>query len=212
MQWEPSHKESINTAKKLEFTSTVTQIIETERKSHDPLEGTVPPEYADYLSMFREKGAVGLLPHRHHDYYIPLLEGNVLPFEPLRALDEDRLQVLRDYLDEDEKWGWIRRSTSLAGAPIHFVKKKDGTLRLCVDYRWLNEITIKDHTPLPLIGEALDRLSHAKIYTKLDVWDAYHNLWIATGDEWKTAFHTKYGLYEYRVMPFGLTNAPASFQ
>jgi hypothetical protein len=102
--------------------------------------------------------------------------------------------------------------TSPAGAPIHFVKKKDGTLHLCVDYRQLNEITIKDHTPLPLIGEVLDRLSHARIYMKLDVRDAYHNLRIATGDEWKTAFHTKYGLYEYRVMLFSLTNMPASFQ
>jgi hypothetical protein len=102
--------------------------------------------------------------------------------------------------------------TSPAGAPIHFVKKKDGTLHLYVDYWWLNEITIKDRTLLPSIGEALDRLSHARIYMKLDVRDAYHNLWIATGDEWKTAFHTKYGLYKYRVMSFGLTNAPASFQ
>jgi hypothetical protein len=101
---------------------------------------------------------------------------------------------------------------SPAGAPIHFVKKKDGTLQLSVDYRRLNDITIKDHTPLPLIGEALDRLSNAKIYTKLDVPDAYHDLRIAMGDEWKTTFRMKYGLYEYRVMPFGLTNTPASFQ
>jgi hypothetical protein len=71
---------------------------------------------------------------------------------------------------------------------------------------------IKDCTPLPLIGEALDRLSHAKIYMQLDVQDAYHNLWIATGDEWKTAFRTKYSVYEYRVMLFGLTNVPASPQ
>jgi hypothetical protein len=101
---------------------------------------------------------------------------------------------------------------SLAGAPIHFVKKKDGTLRLCVDYRGLNAMTVKDRTPLPLIGQALDRLSRANIYTKLDVRDAYHNLRIAKGDEWKMAFRTKYGLYEYLVMPFGLTNALASFQ
>jgi hypothetical protein len=73
-------------------------------------------------------------------------------------------------------------------------------------------MTVKDHRPLPLIGEALDRLANAKIYTKLDIKDAYHNLWIAEGDEWKMAFWTKYGLYEYLVMPFGLTNAPASFQ
>jgi len=80
-------------------------------------------------------------------------------------------------------------------------------LQLCVDYRQLNKITVKDRTPLPLIGELLDQLSNATIYTK----DAYYNLRIA-GDEWKTAFRTRYGLHEYCVMPFGLTNAPASFQ
>jgi len=81
-----------------------------------------------------------------------------------------------------------------------------------VDYRQLNEITIKDRTPLPLIGESLDQLSSATIYTKLDIRDAYYNLRIAKGDEWKTALRTRYGLYEYCVMLFGLTNAPASFQ
>jgi len=85
-------------------------------------------------------------------------------------------------------------------------------LRLCVDYQQQNEITIKDWTPLPLIGESLDQLSNATIYTKLDIRDTYYNLRIAAGDEWKTAFRTRYGLYEYYVMPFGLTNAPASFQ
>jgi len=83
---------------------------------------------------------------------------------------------------------------------------------LYVDYRQLKEITIKDRTPLPLIGESLDQLSSATIYTKLDIRDAYYNLRIAAGDEWKTAFRTRYGLYEYCVMPFGLTNLPASFQ
>jgi len=81
-----------------------------------------------------------------------------------------------------------------------------------VDYRQLNEITIKDRKLLPLIGESLDQLSSATIYTKLDIRDAYYNLRIAKGDEWKTAFRTRYGLYDYSVMPFGLTNAPASFQ
>jgi hypothetical protein len=119
--------------------------------------------------------------------------------------------VFREYLETSLEQGWIRSSTSLVGAPIHFIKKKDGSLRLCVDYRGLNAMTMKDLTPLPLIGEALDWLANAKIYTKLDVKDAYHNLRIAKGDEWKTAFQTKYGPCEYLVMPFGLTNAPASF-
>ncbi|WP_442959989.1 reverse transcriptase family protein [Providencia sp. PROV201] len=93
-----------------------------------------------------------------------------------------------------------------------FIKKKDGKLRLCIDYRALNQVTKKDRYPLPLIGEALDRLASAKYFTKLDIRDAYHNVRIWEGDEWKTTFVSKYGTYEYLVMPFGLTNAPASFQ
>jgi hypothetical protein len=118
------------------------------------------------------------------------------PFEPIRALDENRLHALREYLEMNLEWGWIWESTSPAGVPIHFVQKKDGSLRLCVDYQGLNAIMVKDHTPLPLIGEALDRLANAKIYTKLDIKDTYHNLQIVEGDEWKMAFQTKYGLYE----------------
>jgi len=93
-----------------------------------------------------------------------------------------------------------------------FVKKKDGKLRLCVDYRALNHVTKKDRYPLTLIGEALGRLQTPKYYTKLDIKDAYHNVRIKEGDEWKTTFTTKYGTYEYLVMPLGLTNAPAAFQ
>jgi hypothetical protein len=172
----------------------------------------VPSEYHDYLHVFKARDNQGLPPHWHHDHYIPLVEGKIPPFEPIRVLDENRLHALREYLEMNLECGWIRESTSPAGAPIHFVQKKDGSLRLCVDYRGLNAMTVKDCTPLPLIGEALDRLAKAKIYTKLDVKDTYHNLRIAEGDEWKMVFWTKYGLYEYLVMPFGLTNVPASFQ
>jgi hypothetical protein len=172
----------------------------------------VPEEYHDYLHVCEGKENPGLPLHRYHDHQILLLEGKVPPFKPLQVLDEGRLQVLREYLETSLEQGWIRSSTSPVGAPIHFIKKKDVSLRLCVDYRGLNAITVRDRTLLPLSGEALDWLANAKIHTKLDVKDAYHNLRIAEGDEWKTAFQMKYSLYEYLVMPFRLTNALASFQ
>jgi hypothetical protein len=118
------------------------------------------------------------------------------PYEPLRPLNEEKMRTVKDYSDINEKRGWIRASTSPVGAPIHFVKQKDGSLRLCVDYRRLNDITIKDRMPLPLIGESPDLLANATIYTKLNIKDAYHNLRIAKREEWKMALGTRYGLYE----------------
>jgi hypothetical protein len=97
----------------------------------------VPEEYHDYRHVFEAKENPGMPAHRHHDHQILLLQGKVSPFEPLLALEEGRLWALREYLKMSLEWGWIRSSTSPAGAPIHFVKKKDGSLRLCVDYQGL---------------------------------------------------------------------------
>ena len=143
---------------------------------------------------------------------INLVPETKVSYQPLYSLLKTKLKLLRKYLDEYLSRGWIRHSKSPAGAPILFAKKKDGSMRLCVDYRGLNKITVKNRHPLPLINESLDRLAKAKFYTKLDVKEAYHRVRIQEGDEWKTAFRTRYGHFEYTVMPFGLTNAPAQFQ
>lgn len=102
--------------------------------------------------------------------------------------------------------------SSATTAPILFISKADGTLRICVDYRGLKKVTIKDKYPLPLLSELRDRLNKAKVFTKLDLKNGYNLLHIAKGDEWKTAFRTGYGFYEYNVMPFRLCNVLASFQ
>jgi hypothetical protein len=145
------------------------------------------------------------------DLAINLELGSTLLHKLLYNLLRTELELLRKYLEDYMARGWIRRSKSLAGAPILFVKKKDGTIRLCVDYCGLNKITIKNRHPLPLIIESLDRLAQAKYYTKLDVREAYYRICIQEGDEWKTAFRTRYSYFEYTVMPFSLTNAPAQF-
>lgn len=170
----------------------------------------LPKEVADYADVASEKAA-GILPENKVTDHAIEIEGEP-PYGPLYNLSTRELETLRRYLDDALAKGWIRHSTSPAGAPVLFVPKKDGTLRLCVDYRALNKITISNRHALPLISETLDRLAGAKVFTKLDLKDAYHRIRIRRGDEWKTAFRTRYGHFEYTVMPFGLSNAPATFQ
>ena len=170
----------------------------------------IPKELDGFQDVFSVEEAGKLPSHHGGDHAIETTDDP--PYGPLYNLSNTELTALREYLDAAIAKGWIRHSTSPAGAPILFVPKKDGGLRLCVDYRGLNKVTIKNRHPLPLISETLDRLYGAKRFTKLDLKDAYHRLRIKKGDEWKTAFRTRYGHFEYLVMPFGLTNAPATFQ
>jgi hypothetical protein len=121
------------------------------------------------------------------------------------------LVELKKQIDELSKKGYIRPSTSPWAAPVLFVEKKDGTKRMCIDYRALNEVTIKNKYPLPRIEDLFDQFRGASVFSKIDLRSGYHQLRIRPSDIPKTAFITKYGLYEFTVMSFGLTNAPAFF-
>ena len=131
---------------------------------------------------------------------------------PIYSLGPMELEILKVYIEINLTNRFIRPSKSPAGAPILFDQKSNGFLRLCVDYRGLNNLTIKNRYPLLLIRESLDRLGRAKQFTKLNLISAYHRMRIRKGGKWKTAFRTWYGHFEYQVVSFGLTNVPASFQ
>ena len=179
----------------------------------DKAPNKIPSEYADYANVFSPNLAIELPENTNiNKYAIKLVQDKQSPYDPIYNLGPVELETLKAYIETHLKTGFIRPSKSPAGASILFDKKPDGSLRLCVDYRGLNNLTIKNRYPLPLIGESLDRLGRAKRFTQLDLTSAYHRMRIREGDEWKTAFRTRYSHFEYQVMPFGLSNAPASFQ
>lgn len=172
----------------------------------------LPRIYHEFLRVFSKSEADKLPPHRPSDHRINLKPGSDPPWGPLYGMSRDELLVLKKYITENLEKGFIRPSSSPASSPVLFVKKPGGGLRLCIDYRALNELTIKNRYPIPRIHETLTLLGKAKYFTKLDVISAFNRIRIAKGDEHLTAFRTRFGLYEYLVMPFGLANAPSSFQ
>ncbi|KAL0199697.1 hypothetical protein M9458_002884, partial [Cirrhinus mrigala] len=172
----------------------------------------IPVSYRDLAEVFSKKQAARLPPHRPYDLAIDLVPGAVPPRGHLYSLSAAEHQAMEEYVAEGLRAGTIRPSSSPAAAGFFFVKKKDGGLRPCIDYRGLNQITIKNRHPLPLTNTALDALSGARFFTKLDLRSAYNLVRIREGDEWKTAFITPTGHYETLVMPFGLCNSPSVFQ
>ncbi|KAI2659925.1 Transposon Tf2-9 polyprotein [Labeo rohita] len=172
----------------------------------------VPAEYLDLKEVFSKSRAASLPPHRPYDCAIELLPGTSPPKGKLYSLSIPEREAMEKYISDSLAARFIRPSSSPAGAGFFFVGKKDGSLRPCIDYRGLNNITVKNTYPLPLISSAFERLQGASIFTKLDLRNAYHLVRIRRGDEWKTAFNTPRGHFEYLVMPFGLSNSPGVFQ
>ncbi|KAI0996457.1 hypothetical protein K3495_g11722 [Podosphaera aphanis] len=170
----------------------------------ESIKKVLPERLYGFESMFLDDKTNELPPHRHnHDMEINLEKDEkgiekLLPYGPLHEMSREELL--------------IRASSSPASSPVLFARKPGGGLVFCVDYRGINAITKKDRYPLPLICETLRQLTKSRWFTKVDVRAAFHRLRIKEGDEWKTAFRTRQGLYEWLVCPFGLCGAPATFQ
>ena len=153
----------------------------------------------------------GLPPHRELEFTIELVPSTApISRAPYRMAPLE-LRELKTQLQELLEQGFIRPSVSPWGAPVLFVRKKDGSLRLCIDYRMLNRVTVKNRYPLPRIDDLFDQLGGATVFSKIDLRSGYHQLRITEEDIPRTAFRTRYGHYKFLVMPFGLTNAPAAF-
>ncbi|GKA93769.1 putative reverse transcriptase domain-containing protein [Tanacetum coccineum] len=153
----------------------------------------------------------GLPPVRQVEFQIDLIPGAAPVARAPYRLAPSEMQELSNQLQELSDRGFIRPSTSPWGAPVLFVKKKDGSFRMCIDYRELNKLTVKNRYPLPRIDDLFDQLQGSSVYSKIDLRSGYHQLRVRDEDIPKTAFRTRYRHYEFQVMPFGLTNAPAVF-
>ena len=169
-------------------------------------------KYYEFANIFSQTKAEILPPHCSYDLKINLKEGAQPLVGSIYSLSASEQETLKEFIEENLNIGFIWPISSLHGVLVLFVKKKNGSLCLCVDFHGLNCISKKDWYPLPLISNLLDSLHKAWVYSKIDLHHTYHLVCIADGDEWKTAFRTCYRSFEWSVMLFGLTNAPAAFQ
>ncbi|EIW71009.1 hypothetical protein TREMEDRAFT_26973 [Tremella mesenterica DSM 1558] len=183
-------------------------------EEQEELYQVVPEQYHPFIDVFNpRKGGEELPPSREYDLEFELKEGANLKVAPLYSLGEDQRSALRDILDREISAGRIRPSNSPYGSPMFLVPKKaKGQWRMVIDYRKLNEATIPDAYPLPLIGQITEELGKARYFSKLDLIGAYQLLRVKEGHEHLTAFRTQYGMFESLVVRDGLRNAPAVFQ
>ena len=174
----------------------------------------LPAQYLQFKDVFSRTASDTLPPHRLYDHKIEL-EGEqeaALSYSPLRQQSAEELLATKQYIIEHLGKGYIDSSQAPFAAPILFVRKANGSLRFCVDFCKLNAVTRKDCYPLPLLDETLARISKAKVFTKLDIRQAFYRIRVHPDSEDLTTFQTRYGTYKYKVLPFGLTNGPATWQ
>jgi hypothetical protein len=187
------------------------QSVAKDGTATEPLDSRTKSLLDEFKDVFPEDLPEGLPPSRDVDHRIELVPGSTPPSRPTYRMSPPELDELKKQVADLLAKGFIQPSKSPFGAPVLFVSKKDGSKRMCIDYRALNKITIKNSYPLPRIDELFDRLQGSRHFSKIDLRSGYHQVRIADEDVPKTAFRTRYGHFEFLVLPFGLTNAPATF-
>lgn len=202
-------------SKALSAKGTVLLLIYKECLSTGAKESEVPTEVQAVLDHFKDVFPddipPGLPPICGIEHQIDLVPGSALPNKLAYRMNPEESKELEKQVKELMEKGYIRENLSPCAVPVLLVPKKDGTWRMYVDCRAINNISIKYRHPIPRLDDMLDELSGATIFSKVDLKSGYHQVRMREGDEWKTAFKTKQGLYEWLVMPFGLTNAPSTF-
>jgi hypothetical protein len=188
-----------------------TREVEITDEERTEILSRLPESYRPYLEDFSKAASDILPPSQSYNHKIELEADHTLGHGPLYSQSIEELEVLKKYLLENLDKGFIEPSQAPFSSPVLFVKKPNGGLQFCIDFRKLNAITRKDRYPLPLIDETLARLTRAKIFTKLDIRQAFHRIRMAKGSEDLTTFQTRYGSYKCKVLPFGLTNGPATY-